>query len=92
MLKKSLNTHVKGDSRDNLITDLLSKMPDTTAFEDLPELHLSASAPQPGAPRLTRASSKGAAGGMGIAENKRKSIANRANQLVKIIDCFMGFD
>ena len=66
--------HVKGENRENLIKDLLAKMPDTTAFEELPELHLSSSAPNPGAPpRVTRANSKGGAGGMGLLENKRRS-------------------
>ena len=60
---------MKGESRENLINDLLQKMPNTTAFEDLPELHLSSSAPNPGAvPRMTRAGSSGG----GLPASKRK--------------------
>jgi len=37
-MAKTLNTHMKCKCRENVIDDLLAKMPDTTAFEDLPEL------------------------------------------------------
>ena len=60
-------------------------MPDTTAFEELPEMQMSSSAPLGGKlggaeARLNRQNSRGAA-----AERKRK-----ANQLVKILNAFIG--
>ena len=61
-------------------------MPDTTAFEELPEIQMSSSAPLGGKglggaeARLNRQNSRGAA-----AERKRK-----ANQLVKILNAFIG--
>ena len=68
------------------MNDLLEKMPDTTAFTDLPNLALSASAPA-GGPRLTKQASRRA-----TAADQKRVAANRANQLVGILNSFVGID
>ena len=90
-LIKTLNKHMKCNCRVDVANDLLSKMPDTTAFEILPEFQERVmSAPTSKAPKLTRKGSRGAAGtkraGAGAA-------VNRANQLEKILQTFIdGFE
>ena len=58
--------------------DLLEKMPDTTAFSDLPNLQVNYSAPLggrgPGGPTLKKQVSRGA-----IAAEKKRLAAKRAN-------------
>ena len=83
---------MKCGCRDNVVNDLLEKMPDTTAFTDLPDLALSSSAPLggkglAGGPRLNKQVSRGAA----AAERKRIA-ANRANQLIGILNSFCGIE
>ena len=88
-LIKTLNKHMKCNCRVDVANDLLSKMPDTTAFEILPEFQERVmSAPTSKAPKLTRKGSRGAAG------TKRAGAAvNRANQLEKILQTFIdGFE
>ena len=48
MMAAVLDKHIQGKTRETIVTELLSKMPNTTAFEDLPDLQLSASAPTGG--------------------------------------------
>lgn len=62
-----LNTSLKDKCicRETIIDDLLSKMPNTTAFEELPDLSISTSAPlggryMGGASRVKRQVSRGA--------------------------------
>ena len=74
------------------MNDLLEKMPDTTAFTELPNLALSASAPLggkgfTGGPRLTKQTSRRA-----TAADQKRIAANRANQLVSILNSFIGID
>ena len=59
------------------MNDLLEKMPDTTAFTDLPDLQVSSSAPLGGrglGPSLKKQVSRGAA-----AAEKKRLAAKRAN-------------
>ena len=57
----SLNQNMKCKCREAVVNDLLAKMPNTTAFEELPDLQPSSSAPTAGAgvARLTRQGSQG---------------------------------
>ena len=89
VITEVLNTVLKGACREKIISSLLAKMPDTTAFEELPEFHVSSSAPLGGQKlgedqRLNRQSSRGA-------PEKRRA-KDRANQLVNILNSFAGID
>ena len=88
-LIKTLNKHMKCNCREDVANDLLSKMPDTSAFAILPDFQERVmSAPTRKAPELTHKGSRGAAG------TKRAGTAvNRANQLEKILQTFIdGFE
>ena len=74
------------------MSDLLEKMPDTTAFTELPNLALSSSAPTggkgfTGGPRLTKQTSR-----RQTAADQKRIAANRANQLVNILNSFVGIE
>ena len=45
MVTQVLDKHVQGKARETIVSELLMKMPNTTAFEDLPDLQISSSAP-----------------------------------------------
>ena len=86
-----LNNRLKCSCRDNVVNDLLAKMPDSTAFTDLPILEFNSSAPAGGrgaGPLLKKQASRGAA----AAAEKKRLAAKRANQLVNILNSFVGCD
>ena len=68
-------------------------MPDTTAFEELPDLLVSASAPLGGKNLggTSRLAKKDLGGTSQAAERKRDS-ANKASQLVNILKTFVGIE
>ena len=91
MVTQVLDKHVQGKARETIVSELLMKMPNTTAFEDLPDLQISSSAPLGGKglggqARLARTNSKTGA----AAAEKKRIAAQRANQLVNVLNTFIG--
>ena len=91
-----LNANLKDNCNclETIIDDLLSKMPDTTAFEDLPDLSISTSAPL-GGKNLggsSRVKKQVLWGAQVAAERKKIATQRAANQLVNILNTFIGID
>ena len=77
---KILDAKMTGKSREDFVEALMAKMPNTTAFDPLPEFNVSSSAPLGGkqlggGPRLGRNNSKTGP----PAATKKRSNVNRAD-------------
>lgn len=92
-MAKVFDKYMKCGCRENVVNDLISKMPNATSFEDLPSFTFNNSAPTGGATlaggaRLAKQNSKGGAAQAQAA--KKKAMKQRANQLVNVLNTFMG--
>ena len=85
-----LNTELNSSVKDVVLDKIYTMMPDTTDFDELPDIQTSSSAPVGGKqgnnPRLTRQTSKQ------VAEIQAKKRIKKQGQFINILTKFVGLD
>ena len=82
-LSKTLDKHIKGEIRERIASELLSKMPDTTAYEELPDFSVRGNS----APTGAKSSANNLRG-----KRTTSASSNNGNQLKKILYSFVQIE